>query len=74
MDASEKRVRDQLQTLADTGATFDELQTELRGNAGLTQKAFDGLWLYAWTLVEGQSERLTTGHNGDSDGYINGPH
>jgi hypothetical protein len=50
-------VRDRVAEALDDGATLDEVEDLVLRAAPLSHEARDALWLYAWTLQEGQGQR-----------------
>jgi hypothetical protein len=65
-------IRQRLDALADTGATFEQVQLELKGHRGLSQKDYDELWLYAWALVKTKAARVATSVTTSEDAEIYG--
>ena len=47
-------VRERVAEAVDDGATLDEVEEEVLRRAPVSHDARDALWLYAWTLQEGQ--------------------
>ena len=47
-------VRERVAEAVDDGATLDEVEEEVLRQAPVSHDARDAMWLYAWTLQEGQ--------------------
>jgi molybdopterin converting factor small subunit len=64
----ETALRQELELLADTGVTIQELDARLKRQR-LSREDYDELWLYAWSLLERRASRTVIGQNADSYGY-----
>jgi hypothetical protein len=46
-------LREQVARAVDEGARLDEVEAEVIAGAPVSPEARDALWLYAWTLLDG---------------------